>query len=261
MILYYSPEDKNIVFKIKRKLNVYGCVVLKNFLKKNTTKKIFNYLKKNFYSHKDIRVSGPFRYLQKDYKRLDIGNSYINPRFSRFLLLTEWNKKNNKLYSNLYKVFNLRNKLCKLQKKKFEYSIKGYKSYNYKWCEMVRMIQYPVGGGFLSEHKDEEVSFPKQMINVLMILSNRGKKRAKFNNFSRGGLYYKKRNKLIDIEKIISAGDLVFHNQKIYHGVNSIDPESKIDLKTLNGRVTLNFSVGKFFTERSKKQFKSGKYY
>ena len=47
----------------------------------------------------------------------------------------------------------------------------------------------------------------------------------------------------------IDVGDLIFHNQKIDHGVSSVDPDSNFDLNSFCGRITLNFSIGKFFVQ------------
>ena len=53
--------------------------------------KIFNILKQINKNKKDIRHSGNF-FKMNDYKRLDIGDSYKNPRFARFILMNEWKK-------------------------------------------------------------------------------------------------------------------------------------------------------------------------
>ena len=44
----------------------------------------------------------------------------------------------------------------------------------------------------------------------------------------------------------MEAGDLVVFDQKIPHGVNSIDPDKNISLNKLNGRISLAFSIGSF---------------
>ena len=67
--------------------------IIKNFHTLNDHKKILNFLKKNFDSNKDIRFSGPRRIKQGDYQRLDIGNTYKNPRFIRTIYVNEWLKR------------------------------------------------------------------------------------------------------------------------------------------------------------------------
>lgn len=249
-ILRYSKKDKNFHTIIKKELKKHDVVIIKNFLSNKIKKSIFNFLKKSFYSRKDIRRSGEFRFLQKDYKRLDIGDSYINQRVSRFLLYSEWNNKNVGLYKNISQIIELRNKVINTSKNKFEYKFKGYLSDNYKFCDMIRMIQYPTGGGFLSSHNDREYLFPKQMVNVLVPFSKKSKNKIRhFPTFKDGGLFYVKNKKKLDIEKFIDVGDLIFHNQKIEHGVSSVDPDKNFNIEKFCGRITLNFSIGKFFVD------------
>jgi len=247
-VLKYSKNKKNFSELIKKELKKYDVVIVKNFLSLESKKYIFNFLKKSFYLRKDIRRSGEFTYLQKDYKRLDIGDSYINQRVSRFLLYTEWSNENKNLYSKIRDIINLRNNVISTKKFKFEYSFKGYNSKNFKFCDMIRMIQYPTGGGFLSQHNDREYLYPKQMVNLLVPFSKKSKRRSKFfPHFKQGGLFYVKNRIKFDIEKELDVGDLIFHNQRIDHGVSSVDPESNFNLNSFCGRITLNFSIGKFF--------------
>ena len=244
-------------FKSKRNFNIEildvirnnGICIVKNFFSLVDLKKLNSHFKKKFISSSDIRVSGKFLYKQKDYKRLDIGDSYINPRFSRFLLFCEWNIKNKKIFKLLNNAIKLRNKVCAIKKDKFCYNFKRKynKDKNFKFCDMVRLIQYPVGGGFLMPHRDKSDSYPEEMINMLIPFSSRKKKDVSFNTFEKGGLYYILNKKKVDIEKYLDVGDLVFHDQNIIHGVNSIDEHKPLNLKTYNGRLTLNFSIGKFY--------------
>ena len=249
-VIKYKKNNLNFHNLIKKKLDKYDVVIVKKFLDEKAKKSIFNFLKKTFYIRSDIRRSGEFQYLQKDYKRLDIGDSYINQRVSRFLLYTEWNKNNLSLYTNINKIIDLRNNVIRTSKDNFEYKFKGYNSEDYKFCDMVRMIQYPTGGGFLSSHIDREYLYPKQMVNVLVPFSKKtNKKKNYFPVFKEGGLFYIKNKKKIDIEKFLDIGDLIFHNQKIEHGVSSVDPDQKFKLDEFCGRITLNFSIGKFFVK------------
>ena len=236
----------DLVKKSKLALKKKQFCIIKDFIKKKNFIEIKKILKKNFNLRKDIRVSGPFIYGQEDYKRLDIGDSYVNPKFLRFISFFQWNKKNKKLFNLIKPIFNFRNQLCNItQNKDFTYSIKNQKNKKYVYCDLVRMIQYPIGGGFLGQHCDKSKYFPKNILNILMPLSSRTKDKKK-GSFNQGGLYYVKNNKKLDIEKYINTGDLILHNQNIYHGVSSIDPNKSLDIKNFNGRTTLDFSIGNF---------------
>ena len=117
------------------------------------------------------------------------------------------------------------------------------------------MIQYPTGGGFLSCHNDKDNTFyPDKMVNLLLPITTRRKLTknldGKLQNYEKGGFYYFRDGKKIDIEKIIDNGDLIIHNTIIDHGVNCIDNDKDLDLVNLCGRITLNFSIGLFSKQR-----------
>ena len=242
----YNQNEKKVIRLIKENLKKNNVVILKNFLSLDEKRTILKFLKKSFNLRKDIRISGEFKYLQEDYKRLDVGDSYINSRFSRFILYNEWNNKN--FFRSLNRIISFRNKVMKIKKEKFEYFFRGYNSKSYKFCDLVRMIQYPTGGGFLASHYDNSYLYPKKLINLLIPFSKRSKKKLNdFTTFETGGLYYLKKKKRLDLEKFLNVGDLVFHTQKIKHGVSSVDPKKPLNIDDLCGRITVNFSIGKYF--------------
>ena len=90
-----------------------------------------------------------------DYKRLDIGDSYKNPRFARFILMNEWKKRNEKFFNTIRPLINLRNSISNINKSGYVYeNLEKVKNNKYFFCDLVRMIQYPSGGGFLNSHND-----------------------------------------------------------------------------------------------------------
>ena len=244
---FLKTDTKNLKQKTLIKIKKYNLCVVKNFIQINQIKKIFDILKRENNIRKDIRLSGKFIYKMKDYKRLDIGDSYKNPRFSRYIVLNEWNKKNKNFYNLVKPMIDFRNEIAGVQKKRFIYKEIGEDNKSFHFCDLVRMIQYPSGGGFLTCHNDYDPFYPKNMINMLVPITSKITKNKTLNTYKKGGLYYKIKRRLFDIDSFIEPGDLIFHNQKIDHGVKSIDPYNPLNLNTLNGRVTINFSVGKFY--------------
>ena len=100
-------------------------------------------------------------------------------------MYTEWNKKNKNLYSKIKDIINLRNDVIGIKKVGFEYNFKGYETKKFKFCDMIRMIQYPTGGGYLAQHNDREYLYPKQMVNVLVPFSKNQKKTQFFFQLSK----------------------------------------------------------------------------
>ena len=84
--IFLKNNTTNLKQKTLMKINKHKICVVKNFVKINQIKKIFKILKRENNIKKDIRLSGKFIYKMRDYKRLDIGDSYKNPRFSRYIV-------------------------------------------------------------------------------------------------------------------------------------------------------------------------------
>lgn len=250
----YNVNKRVLVNKIKNKLAKYNFCLLKKFNNLNTQKRIFYIIKKIFSSTKEIKISGKFQFKMKGYRRLDIGDTFKNTRFSRFIFFSEWEKKNDIFFKLINPVIEIRNLISGIRKENNIYhnlkTIKSKKDNNskYYFCDFVRMIQYPTGGGFLSKHNDYDKYYPKNVINaVLPITVKKGKKIRKLCDYEEGGFYFFNRNKKINIDNYVETGDLLLFNTKVFHGVNSIDPQKQANLKKLNGRVTVVFSVAKFF--------------
>ena len=226
-------DEKILVKKIKKKISTYSFCLIKRFNTANTQKKILNILKKRFSNGKDIRSSGPLRINMKDYQRLDVGDAYKNTRFIRIMTFTERQKKNYEffklIYPGLSSIAPLKNK--------------G----KYHFCDFVRMIQYPRGGGFLEQHHDHDRYYSKGVLPaILSVTAKKNNGSKKFNTYEEGGLYFVYKKKKIEIDKYVESGDLVLFNPKIQHGINSIDPKKNVDLTSINGRITIAFSIAKF---------------
>ena len=59
------------------------------------------------------------------------------------------------------------------------------------------MLQYPTGGGFLSQHDDVDPKYPEKIVNAILTITSRrkNKKNTKLNSYERGGLYFIKNKK------------------------------------------------------------------
>ena len=232
---------------VKKKLRKNSFCILKNVIKE----KDVNFMK-SFNSTNEKRISGPWKYKMKDIRRLDLGDSYKNSRFSRCITFCEWNKKNEKFYKIIRPVIEIRNLLSKVKKEKYIYKdlTPFQKDHNKDkiFCDFVRMLQYPTGGGFLALHDDFDKNYPERILNAILTVTSRKKinRNSKLYSYKVGGLYFLKNKKKINVENMMNPGDLILFDQKIPHGVNSVDPHEKITLDNLNGRISLAFSIGRF---------------
>ena len=77
-----------------------------------------------------------------------------------------------------------------------------------------RILQYPVGGGHMSAHKDyilksvSKINFNNMFYQLILLITEKG------TDFFEGGAYISKDNKLIDIEKNTLRGDIMPNGSK-----------------------------------------------
>jgi hypothetical protein len=251
-VIYNSPKIKNINERALDILKKNKICIIKNFHELNHTKKIIKFFKKNFDPKKDIKISGQRRLKQGDYQRLDIGNSYKYPRFLRSIYINELLKKNEEIFRLIKPIIETRNYVSKIEKyKNFYPKVRGMlnsadlKKYSYR--DFVRMIQYPFGGGFLGEHVDYDKYYCRGVYQAILPLTvKKNKKRRSLATYKEGGLYFKIKQNKIYVEDYLEARDLLLFDPRVNHGVESVDTARKLDLKNLNGRLTLAFSITNF---------------
>ena len=246
--------DKKKLFKsVLKVLKREKLCIIKDFHKISTHKKIISILKDKFDYKKDLRFTGPRRIKQNDYQRLDVGNSYKNPRFIRTIYVNERQKKNKDFFKLIEPIIEIRNYVSNIKKhgKIYPNARSISNSLNlrkYLFCDFVRMIQYPVGGGFLAEHDDHDKYYCKGVYQALLPLTVKkipGKRRM-LATYETGGLYIKTKNRIIFIDDYVKAGDLLLFDPKVPHGINSVDSMKKLNVSRWNGRLTLAFSISNF---------------
>ena len=249
-----TNSDKNKLYKkVHKILKDQKFCIIRNFHKIKTHKQIIKILKNKFNFKNDVRITGPRRIKQNDYQRLDIGNSYKNPRFIRTIYVNERDKKNKSFFNLIEPIIEIRNYVSNIKKVGKIYpkarSISNtLDRKKFLFCDFVRMIQYPTGGGFLAEHDDHDKYYCKGVYQALLPLTVK-KIPGKFRQlatYETGGLYIKTKKNFFYIDDYIKAGDLLLFDPKVPHGINSVDPKKNLNISGWNGRLTLAFSISNF---------------
>jgi hypothetical protein len=99
-----------------------------------------------------------------------------------------------------------------------------------------RLQHYPVGGGFMSAHVDELVvnavsTAELEHVQLLLIITQKGV------DYQRGGGFTIKDGQFIDVEQFCELGDVVVYDSRMPHGVDTIDPQVRLDIESADGRV------------------------
>jgi hypothetical protein len=107
-----------------------------------------------------------------------------------------------------------------------------------------RLHQYPIGGGYFSGHRDVVLIdvAQKNDLNFYQVILNMTKKGK---DFERGGAYVVVNDQKINLDEVFEVGDIIVYYASTFHGVDEIDPHRRLDLNTINGRLTAFVSLYK----------------
>ncbi len=229
----------DIIDDIRTATDTEGFSIVRGAVKMDFVDSLRNMTNKIFKKDGDIRISGNYQRGSEDFQRLDLGEYPASTRFTRFFMFFPWN--NADVFSEIARhqidILNL------LSRKDSSFGSSDEGDVNPRRYRMSYLLQYPRGGGFMSEHREytAEEEGDKAYV-VYLALTTRGK------DFDAGGAYVKKGEEVIDVEGQVQASDLVIYRGDMYHGVSGIDRDKPVDLDTINGRMMLT-SVVRYFQD------------
>lgn len=225
---------------IRHKIKKNGFYTIKHFFSKkevSSLKKEFNdlYHSINLLPPHSNKIKKGF--VKNPFKKMAIGaTNGIGDPYAQFLITTylSSNSKFHPLLSSAaIKIIKIRNSLLGID---LNYGLGS----NDKFWNAQRIHFYPSGGGFMVQHKDSH--FPKilrkdnlSFLQCCILLSNKGTKKC----FTKGGFFIISNNRKVYLENINSAGNLVFFDGSITHGVDTIDPDILLNLDSSRGRLAL----------------------
>ena len=228
--------------RILKSLKKNGYVIIRGLFEKKEILKSLKKIKKKFRKNKDnSSLAGSPKQIFSNYQKLCVGSSSLSGekiyRFHRIIYNPVWSEN----------VYGLREIFLKFNK--IRNIVLGF---NENFClskpekkmwSACRILQYPVGGGHMSLHKDyvlksvSKINFNNKFYQLILLITQKGK------DFSKGGAYIYKNNKFIDLESNSLSGDILIYKTDVLHGVEEIDPFKKLDLNNINGRVVLMNSL------------------
>ena len=239
-------------YKILKDLDNYGYLLINGLFDRGNLRSKLKIIKEKYSSLKEhSSLSGNPKLIQNNFHKFCVGSASHNGqkvyRLHRVIYNPLWSQDLFKLRDIFLKLCFFRNKLLGFEKNYCTLNIE-----NNLWSAC-RIMQYPLGGGHMSEHKDNVVNKIskknniKNFYQIILNLTERGK------DFSNGGAYIKVKGKFIDLEKYAQSGDIIIYKSRLIHGVKEIDPNKKLNTKKMNGRIILMNNLYQDFTKKKDK--------
>ena len=250
---YKAIEDinrKNLLSDIDK----FGYVIIRGLFKKEILRSCLKKLQRKFKISKDFSSnSGNPKQIFNNFQKLCVGSTSVSKekiyRMHRIFYNPTWAKDAVGLRSTFLKFNKIRNFILGFDK---NFCVTRPEKNLWSAC---RILQYPIGGGHMSEHTDyilkniSKINFMNNFYQLILPITEKGR------DFKKGGAYIVHKNKKIMIENISKVGDIIIYKSTLKHGVEEIDGDKKLNLEKLNGRVVLMNSLYQNFL-KSKSQDK-----
>lgn len=233
MVIYTSlPEVQADIVNLRDLIARQSVVILRGLIDETHARQLVSKLNGYFDPVHDIRKNPTVVHGHSNYQRLDLGEYGGVARFMRTFFQFGWNKDLLGAQETFSNLASIRNMLMGVDLVKHEMGAKAYNA--------SRIIQYPVGGGFMAGHTDTlapQIQPARSATHIgnyvaLLSLTKRGE------HFRQGGAWISTPGgSELDLEPNIIPGDILLYDQQTKHGVRGIDIHEPIDTVSLSGRL------------------------
>jgi len=231
-------EDINFLIEVRNNIKNDVIYVVENYIEITFINELKKYLQQ-------VGASSIPNYypIEKDSKNTHRINkwderAYVKGCFHQFVFYP-WNQDYFNLFEKFKTIFQVKNLISGNEINKFI----GDKT-EHECIPRLAFQFYPKGIGGLNRHRDP-VDF-HQLTVPIMTMTQKGI------DFLTGGAYIENEdgNKLY-IDDITKPGDIVYFNANMIHGVDIIDPGSKENWLSFEGRWMLLFAINKISTNKN----------
>ncbi len=219
--------------EIKRLVESQGYYIFKNVLDSSVFDVCLNNLEYQFKSNQLLGTTQGDRNSVRNnsikwsvgaFQGSQIGNSrlmvsFYNPLFKDDIY---------SFHNNFIKIINIRDFIRNDNQSTFDINLSN-DAFN-----ACRFQYYPSGGGFMSMHKDTTGAEATSSLQYLQLLAPITKRGVQFNE---GGAILRKNDLDLDLESLISPGDVLVYDANSLHGVKDIDPQLALNTYLFKGRV------------------------
>jgi len=225
-----SNNDYEFQEKIIKNLIDGHVIQFKNSLKEEFINNLIDYsiiLSKKNSKNKTECVEGSKNYFFKQSKDMSLNGGY--KALDRSYYFFPWNKDSDELFNYIYEFWRYIKILGGLKYDAYEKNTPRQGVIN-----RIHVIQYLKGGGTISPHYDP---YDSTKIQIGCVLNQYGK------DYKKGGFtVFKNKQEKVLLEPELSKGSLFCFFPSLYHSVEPIDPDEKIDFESTNGRWFLSMT-------------------
>lgn len=223
--------------EVRARAGEEGYAIIRGAVGEDQVRRLVDRTQQLFDPRADLRVSGEYQREMKNFHRLDLGEYGASTRFARYFTFFPWNR--DPVFEAVSSM--MMEIMRRLAGKGASYASGGPDDTNPDRFRISYVIQYPIGGGFMSKHREYTRQEDDDHAFVLSLaLTTRGKE------FSSGGAYLHRGDEKLDLEADVVAGDLLVYCGDMYHGVDGVDREKPVVLDAVCGRMVL-LTTTKYF--------------
>jgi hypothetical protein len=175
--------------------------------------------------------------VRRNFQKINVGGEWRgasndDARLFRVFYTPFWEPDVFGLHASLRMLARVRNRLAGLPD---AFALEGTEP-NGLWTA-ARFHQYPCGGGFFRRHTDyvvKDVADERstRFYQVVLTMSRKGQ------HFQQGGAFVDIGDRRICLDDHSEMGDIIVYDGRTVHGVEDIDPRSRLDLDSINGRLS-----------------------
>jgi hypothetical protein len=226
--------------KVRATIDERGYAIARGLVSKDDVAKFRGRVTELYDPTADVRISGAYQRGSRNFQRLDLGEYPSSSRFARYFFFFSWN--DDRDFADIGRVqmtiFN------KLTRQPDNFGFDGDDDDDRFRVSFV--IQYPIGGGFMSKHREYSTKGDDKAYVVYLALTTRGV------DYQAGGAYIDVAGETVDIEANVRAGDVVFYRGDMFHGVYGVDRDKPVQMGEVCGRMILTTQANYFKAKKPK---------
>ena len=235
-VIYVKQIEEISIEQVNASLNLNGYVIVRGLYCKDELRASVAQLKASFSANNDAPTVGETpKDVQLNFQKLLIGGKTQSKdylaRFFRVFYNPTWDKDIYQMRTHFESLIAVRNRLMQVSQ---DFAMNKIEPCGL-WSAC-RLHQYPCGGAFMSKHRDYIVDghLKARKLDFYQLLLNLSEKGT---DYQTGGAYVYNDGLKINLDDVAQIGDIIIYDGHSLHGVEEVDPDKKLELNAICGRI------------------------